>query len=79
MNGTVRAACPARGEPIRAKRTIGDPARPVVAATLGAAGNERGTYGLGADDERLYLTYIDAIVPFQGIWSGIVAVTQAVT
>lgn len=53
---------------------VSDPSNPAIVATLGNRENGRGTYGLGADADAIFLAYITTIVPFSGTWSGVTAV-----
>ncbi|MEM7250622.1 MAG: hypothetical protein AAF493_04330 [Pseudomonadota bacterium] len=52
---------------------VSTPRRPQLAWRHGAPRNGRGTWGLNATDERIYLTYIRTPIPFRGTWAGIIA------
>ena len=55
---------------------VKDPRRPALAATYGETKNGRGTWGVTITEERVYLSYIKAFIPFSGNWSGIVALLR---
>ncbi len=50
---------------------VSDPEQPELCGSYGATGNQLGTWGVTLDQDRLFLTYINTIVPFVGSWSGI--------
>lgn len=51
-------------------------AQPKLAALHGAVKDMRGAWGLALTKDRVYLTYIVALIPFQGTWAGIRAVER---
>ncbi len=55
---------------------VADPRRPTLVAAHGAPKDRAGAWGLALGEETVYLTYIRAVVPFQGNWRGIVAFTR---
>lgn len=55
---------------------VSDPQRPTLVGHYGAPQNDRGVWGLTLGKETVYLTYIQALVPFRGTWSGITAVKR---
>lgn len=55
---------------------VSKPANPRLAARFGEPGNKRGVWGVTVADDRAYLSYINAAVPFHGTWSGIKAVQR---
>jgi len=50
---------------------VSNPARPRLTASFGKPKNKRGTWGVSAAGDRIYLTYIKTFIPFSGRWSGI--------
>jgi hypothetical protein len=55
---------------------VADPRRPRLVAGYGEPKNDRGVWGLTLADDAVYLAYIEALVPFRGTWSGILAVNR---
>jgi hypothetical protein len=55
---------------------VSDPFRPRLVADYGATRNNRGAWGMTLADDAVYLTYIQAVVPFQSSWSGLVSVER---
>ena len=55
---------------------VKDPARPALAGQFGAPKNGRGTWGLAVTDRNVFLTYIKALIPFRGGWSGVTALAR---
>jgi hypothetical protein len=55
---------------------VSDPARPRLAARFGRTKDKLAVWGLTVSPDRVYLTYIQALSPFQGTWSGIKAVKR---
>ncbi|MBM3981056.1 MAG: hypothetical protein FJ304_12365 [Planctomycetes bacterium] len=53
---------------------VSAPARPVLARHYATDKAERGAWGVTLADDVAYLTYIQAVIPFKGTWSGVVAV-----
>ena len=53
---------------------VSRPAQPRLVGRFGAPKDKQGAWGVTLSGERAYLTYINAVVPFQGTWSGIKAV-----
>ncbi|MBS0203151.1 MAG: hypothetical protein JSS49_09655 [Planctomycetes bacterium] len=53
---------------------VSKPTQPKLVARYGAPRNKQGAWGVTLAGDRAYLTYINAVVPFQGTWSGIKAV-----
>ncbi len=53
---------------------VSDPSHPSLTGQFGDRQSRRGVWGLALDGSTLYLAYIRAAVPFQGTWSGVVAV-----
>ena len=47
--------------------------RPVLTASYGKPRNGLGVWGLAVAEDRVYLGYIQTIIPFRGSWSGIKA------
>ncbi|MEZ5289605.1 MAG: hypothetical protein R2745_00840 [Vicinamibacterales bacterium] len=56
---------------------VRNPATPTLRARVGTAKDGRGTWGMMLGADRVYLSYIRALVPFRGTWAGIVAVDRA--
>lgn len=54
---------------------VSDETRPVLALQFRAAATEQGAWGVAAGPSELYLTYITALLPFRGTWSGIRSIT----
>jgi hypothetical protein len=54
---------------------VSDPARPILAGQFKAPGTDQGAWGIAAAAEETYVTYITALLPFRGTWSGIRGVT----
>ncbi|MFO0872025.1 MAG: hypothetical protein U0935_24115 [Pirellulales bacterium] len=52
---------------------ISRPDQPALASQYGAAKDGLGAWGLACAGDRVYLTYITAVVPFSGRWAGIKA------
>lgn len=52
------------------------PARSKLRSRYGKPQNGQAAWGVGLTDDTIYLTYIRAIVPFQGTWSGIRALKR---
>ncbi len=50
---------------------VSDPRRPRLSHAFGAPDNGEGAWGLAASGTAVYLTYIRAVLPFQGSWAGI--------
>ncbi|MCA9173190.1 MAG: hypothetical protein KDB14_01755 [Planctomycetales bacterium] len=55
---------------------VANPAQPRLVQRYGSPGNKQGVWGLGIDDDRVYLSYIRAAIPFNANWSGIRAVQR---
>lgn len=55
---------------------VSKPDRPVLVQHLGSVKDGRGTWGVALGSDTAYLTYMSAVVPFRGTWSGIVAVRR---
>lgn len=55
---------------------VSTPATPRLAARFGEPGNKRGVWGLTISADRVYLAYVTALIPFQGKWAGIKAVSR---
>ena len=53
---------------------VADAAKPSLVHHYGEPKDGRGVWGVTLAGDRVYLTYINAVVPFRGTWSGIVAV-----
>ncbi len=51
--------------------SVAIPALPQTCENYGGTGNGIGTYGLGGDDEHLYLAYIYTVIPFVSNWTGL--------
>lgn len=49
-------------------------AHPRLVGRYGAPKNKQGAWGVTLSGDRAYLTYMNAVIPFQGTWSGIKAV-----
>ncbi len=52
------------------------PARPKLAARYGEVKNKLGVWGLTISEDRVFLAYVTALIPFQGTWAGIKAVER---
>jgi len=50
---------------------VSDPARPRLTESFGRPKNKRGTWGVSASGDNIYLTYIKTFIPFSSRWSGI--------
>jgi hypothetical protein len=50
---------------------VSNPARPRLIESFGRPKNKRGTWGISASGDNIYLTYIKTFIPFSGRWSGI--------
>ncbi|HEU4718574.1 MAG TPA: hypothetical protein VFU15_12105 [Bacteroidia bacterium] len=50
---------------------IADPSKPRLCATYDATGKDKGTWGVSVYDNRIYLTYVCAFVPFRSTWTGV--------
>ena len=55
---------------------VKNPARPELAGHFGAPKDGRGTWGLAVTDRNVFLTYIRALIPFRGGWSGVTALSR---
>lgn len=55
---------------------VSKPDRPLLVQHLGTTRDGRGTWGVTLGHDMIYLTYMPAVVPFRGNWSGIVAVRR---
>lgn len=53
---------------------VSDPKKPALTQHYGERKNDRGVWGVTLDGDVAYLTYVTAVIPFRGTWSGIVAV-----
>lgn len=53
---------------------VSKPAQPKLVARYGSPKDKQGAWGITLVGDRAYLTYINAVIPFQGTWSGIRAV-----
>ncbi|MFO0875985.1 MAG: hypothetical protein U0840_01325 [Gemmataceae bacterium] len=53
---------------------VSNPREPTLVRHYGEPKDGRGAWGVTLAEEVIYLSYIQAIVPFRGNWSGIVAV-----
>jgi len=52
---------------------VSDPRQPRLIDHYGAPKNGLGAWGVGMSGEALYLTYVQALIPFKGDWAGIKA------
>ncbi|MFN0175046.1 MAG: T9SS type A sorting domain-containing protein [Saprospiraceae bacterium] len=50
---------------------VSNPALPVLAGGYGSLDNGIGTWGMTLDDDRVYLAYITAFIPFASNWAGV--------
>ncbi len=50
---------------------VSQPDQPGLCSSYGTSGNQLGTWGVTLDEDRLFLTYINTIIPFIGTWSGV--------
>jgi hypothetical protein len=55
---------------------VKNPSRPELADHFGTPKNGRGTWGLAVTDRNVFLTYIRALIPFRGGWSGVTALAR---
>lgn len=55
---------------------VSKPKQPELIGHVGQPKNGHGTWGVALDSKRSYLTYMPAIIPFRGTWSGIMAVPR---
>ena len=55
---------------------VSNPRRPRLDSGFGRAKNGQGVWGLGMNENTVYLAYIRTFVPFRGSWSGIKAVPK---
>ncbi len=55
---------------------VSKPNRPELVGHVGATKDSRGTWGVTLGSDAVYLTYMQAVIPFRGTWSGIVAVNR---
>lgn len=55
---------------------VSNPARLRLASEYRTPKGKQGVWGLTISADRVYLTYITAIIPFQGTWAGIKAVER---
>lgn len=55
---------------------VSDRTRPKPTARYGETKDKLGAWGLTMSPEHIYLTYINAFVPFHGTWSGIKAIRR---
>lgn len=53
---------------------VSKPTQPKLVARFGVPKDKQGAWGVTLSGNRAYLTYINAVVPFQGTWSGIKAI-----
>jgi len=53
---------------------VSRPAQPRLVARYGTPKDKQGAWGVTLSGHRAYVTYINAVVPFQGTWSGIKAI-----
>ncbi len=56
--------------------SVSDRTHPQLVARYGDTKDKLGTWGLTLSPSHVYLTYINAVVPFQGTWSGIKAIRR---
>jgi hypothetical protein len=55
---------------------VSRPGRPELVGHVGQLKDGRGTWGVALGEDAVYLTYMNAVVPFRGHWSGVVAVER---
>ena len=55
---------------------VANPKQPRLVARVGEPKNKRGVWGLALTKDSVLLTYIRAVVPFQGHWTGIKSVAR---
>ena len=55
---------------------VSDTRQPRLIDQYGAPKNGLGAWGLGVSGETLYLTYVQALIPFKGDWAGIKALSR---
>ena len=55
---------------------VSDPTSPKLVNQTGRPKNNKGAWGVGISEDYVLLTYIRTVLPFQGDWSGIVALDR---
>lgn len=50
---------------------VSNPSQPLLAGSYGTVDNQLGTWGVTLDGNRVFLTYITAVIPFVSTWAGI--------
>lgn len=50
---------------------VAQPASPQLVATYGGPDNDLGTWGVSLYEDRIYLSYVWAIIPFTSKWTGV--------
>ncbi len=57
--------------------SVADPAHPVLCREYGGTGNKKGTWGVSNYKNKIYLSYICAVIPFASNWTGIQLLSYA--
>lgn len=55
---------------------VSKPNRPELVGHVGSTKDGRGTWGVTVGPDTVYLTYMQALIPFRGTWSGVIAVKR---
>jgi hypothetical protein len=55
---------------------VSDKAKPKLSAVYGGPKDNTGVWGLTITNDRVYLAYITAVIPFRSTWAGIKAVAR---
>jgi hypothetical protein len=55
---------------------VSKPAQPRLAAKFGEVKDKRAVWGLAMSSDRVYLTYMTALIPFHATWAGVKAVER---
>ncbi|MEZ4963876.1 MAG: T9SS type A sorting domain-containing protein [Saprospiraceae bacterium] len=50
---------------------VSNPDQPVLAGGYGAVDDQQGTWGMTLDSNRIFLAYIQAVIPFVSNWAGV--------
>ncbi|MCB9251184.1 MAG: T9SS type A sorting domain-containing protein [Flavobacteriales bacterium] len=50
---------------------VSDPAKPDSCSNFGGADNSIGTWGIDVFEDKIFLSYICALIPFQSNWTGV--------
>ena len=55
---------------------VTNPQQPTLSSSFGKPSNKQAVWGVSATNDTIYLTYVKAVIPFVGQWSGIKAIQR---